>query len=97
MRYSQLHSNHTRVQWALFPEIGAKELLPQLTARLQAYHEDARKLHVPVFQNIVPKEDTEDISHSWFWPRLGQFFREKDVVVAETGAELLRNPELVRS
>jgi hypothetical protein len=62
-----------------------KELLPKLTARLRAFQEDAQQLHVPLYQLAVPKEETEVISHAWFWPRLGGFFKEKDVVVAETG------------
>jgi len=62
-----------------------KELLPKLTARLQPYHAGARKLEVPAFTSLVPKEDNDIISHSWFWPRVGQFFKPKDIIVAETG------------
>lgn len=62
-----------------------KRLLPKLTARLQPYKAGAAALEVPKFQFPVPKEDNEIISQSWLWPRVGQFFQEKDIIVAETG------------
>jgi pyruvate decarboxylase len=62
-----------------------KELLPKLAARLQPLHEEARKLEVPKFTIQVPEEDNDVISHTWFWPRVGQFFKPRDVIVSETG------------
>jgi len=63
-----------------------KQLLPKLTARLQQYaYRGARQPEVPKFMNIVPKEDNQIISQAWFWPRMGKFFKEKDIIVAETG------------
>ena len=60
-----------------------KELLPKLTTHLPAYE---NAYQIPHFSTIaVPKEDSQDISQAWFWPRMGQFFKEKDVIVAETG------------
>jgi TPP-dependent 2-oxoacid decarboxylase len=31
------------------------------------------------------KDTSSVISHEWFWPTMGTFFRPKDVVVTETG------------
>ena len=62
-----------------------KQLLPKLTERLQSYYEKAIKIPVPKFVVSVPKEDTETITHAWFWPRVAQFFKPKDVIVTETG------------
>jgi pyruvate decarboxylase len=62
-----------------------KQLLPKLAARLHPYQEGARKSDVPMFKNVVPTEDSYAITHAWFWPTLGAFFKEKDVIVAETG------------
>jgi pyruvate decarboxylase len=81
----ELHSDHTNIQYANFPAIGMKELLPKLTVRLQPHQEGARQLQVPRFISQVPKEESDVISHTWFWPRLGQFFRPRDVIVTETG------------
>ncbi|OBZ71188.1 Pyruvate decarboxylase [Grifola frondosa] len=84
-RTVELHSDITHVQYARYPGLGMKRLLPKLTARLQPFHEGARLLDVPKFKLVVPKEDNEIISQTWLWPRVGQFFRSKDVVVTETG------------
>ncbi|KZT19511.1 pyruvate decarboxylase [Neolentinus lepideus HHB14362 ss-1] len=81
----ELHSDHTMVLHARFPGIGMKRLLPKLTARLQPFKEEAKQLSVPTFKNVVPKEADNVISHSWWWPRVAEFFRPKDIIVAETG------------
>ncbi|CAL1712960.1 unnamed protein product [Somion occarium] len=81
----ELHSDHTRVQFAAYHGIGMKRLLPKLTARLQPLNEGAKLLSVPKFLSPVPQEDNQIISQNWLWPRVAQFFRPKDVIVAETG------------
>nr|GAT60368.1 pyruvate decarboxylase [Mycena chlorophos] len=81
-RTIEFHSDHTKVQFATFPGIGMKELLPQLTSRLQP----AKKLFpVPPFTAVLPQENNDIISQAYFWPRVGQFFKPQDVIVAETG------------
>lgn len=62
-----------------------KRLLPKLTARLQPLQPHASNLPVPRFVSPVPHESSETITHSWLWPRVGQFFKKGDVIVAETG------------
>ncbi|KAJ7178207.1 thiamine diphosphate-binding protein [Mycena filopes] len=84
-RTVELHSDHTKVRHAVFPAIGMKQLLPRLTARLEACSAAGRKIPIPDPRAVVPKEDNEIITHNWIWPRMGQFFRPKDVIVAETG------------
>ncbi|KAG7088469.1 hypothetical protein E1B28_012458 [Marasmius oreades] len=84
-RTVELHSSWTNVKYANFPGIGMKQILPKLTDRLQRYAERANAITVPRFVSPIPQEDTKEITHAWFWPRLATFFKEKDVVVAETG------------
>lgn len=62
-----------------------KLLLPKLTARLKECREGAERLPVPRYKMGVPEETDDKISHTYFWPRMAQFFREEDVIVAETG------------
>ncbi|EPQ54543.1 pyruvate decarboxylase THI3 [Gloeophyllum trabeum ATCC 11539] len=81
----ELHSDHTMVLHARFPGIGMKRLLPKLTARLQPFKEEAKQQTVPLFKRVVPKEEDNIISQAWWWPRVGGFFKPKDIVVAETG------------
>ncbi|KAG6861625.1 hypothetical protein C0995_014064 [Termitomyces sp. Mi166 len=84
-RTIELHSDNTKVQYAVFPGIGMKELIPRLTERLKSYHVAASKLLVPKFLAPVPKEESETITHNFFWPRVASFFKPHDVIVTETG------------
>lgn len=81
----QLHSDHTLIRHAQFPGIGMKFLLPKLTARLKEYRGRAEQLPTSHYSLEVPREADDKISHSYFWPRVGKFFKEKDVIVTETG------------
>jgi TPP-dependent 2-oxoacid decarboxylase len=71
------------VQYATFPNIGMKNLLPKLSNILSTYRSLAVK--IPSYKLTVPEESNEKITHSWFWPRVGEFFKPQDVIVAETG------------
>jgi pyruvate decarboxylase len=62
-----------------------KGLLPKLIAALGAIKDDSKQIPIAPFTHVVPEEQSNIISHNWFWPRMGQFFRSKDIVVAETG------------
>jgi len=73
-----------------------KQLLPKLITCLRRFRDKTQQLEVPKFTCPVPKEDSQIISHAWFWPRVGQFFREKDVVVAETGEFADHVPQLAK-
>ncbi|KAJ6534323.1 DHS-like NAD/FAD-binding domain-containing protein [Mycena capillaripes] len=84
-RTVELHSDHTKIQHAVFPAVGMKQLLPRLTAKLEPCSSAAGKIPVPEFRAILPQEDNEIITHTWLWPRVSKFFRPKDVLVAETG------------
>jgi pyruvate decarboxylase len=67
-----------------------KELLPKLTERLIRYREKASRIDLPRFLNAIPKEGNDKITHTWFWPRVGDFFKPKDVIVTETGVLVCR-------
>ncbi|KAF8635899.1 hypothetical protein AX15_000078 [Amanita polypyramis BW_CC] len=84
-RTIELHSTHTQVQFALFEGIGMKQFLPKLAERLKDFKSDAIKISVPPFTCEVPEKGDDSITHAWFWPRLKSFFRERDVIVTETG------------
>lgn len=62
-----------------------KKLIPHLAAKLQHLHDKASLIPVPDYCNIVPQSAVDDITHEWLWPRVGQFFKDGDVILAETG------------
>jgi pyruvate decarboxylase len=71
----------------MFPGIRMKHLLPRLTDALRKLDASANAVPVPPFKAIIPENDPlgDIISHEHFWPRMSKFFRQKDVIVAETG------------
>ena len=81
----QLHSDHSWVLDALYPGIGFKWLLPNLTAKLAEFSIVAQDIPVPPFVYPIPIDPGDVISHAWLWPRLGEFFGPKDVILTETG------------
>ncbi|KAL6302020.1 pyruvate decarboxylase [Sparassis latifolia] len=84
-RTVEFHSDHIKVQFAGFPGIGMKRLLPKLTARLQPFADEAKLLSVPKYTLPIPQEDGDVITQSYLWPRVGKFFKNHDIIVAETG------------
>lgn len=53
----------------------------------QIVPEQLAKQPIPEVQNEVEKnlDDSQVITQAWFWPRVGEFLVEKDVVITETG------------
>ena len=84
--YLQLHSEFTQVQYARFPSIGMKSLLPKLSNMLSSYRTAAIKIPVPLYKIVVPNENDQTITHTWFWPKVGTFFKPKDIIISETGS-----------
>jgi pyruvate decarboxylase len=84
-RHIELHSTYTQIQYARFDDVGMKQLLPKLTEKLSSFSSVASKIEVPPFIKHVPSDDSPAITHAWFWPRLGYFFKPKDIIVTETG------------
>ena len=70
---------------ALYPGIGFKKLLPNLTAKLAEFKAVSQKIPVPPFNYTLPDEPNDIISQAYLWPRVGQFFKPKDIILAETG------------
>jgi pyruvate decarboxylase len=81
----QLHSDHTKIGYAMFPNIKMKYLIPKLSNRLKGYSSKFHQVSIPKWRNIVPEECADTITHAWLWQKLGSFFRPGDVIIAETG------------
>lgn len=47
------------------------------------------ELSIPKSPDVTNKTESQDesstITQAWLWPRVGQFLKEKDIVVTETG------------
>lgn len=79
------HSTYVRVRYSEYPDINMKGVLRKVVQRMG-------KLHVtpaPPLTNRIPESeknsDSQVINHTWLWPTVGQWLKEKDVVITETG------------
>lgn len=81
------HSTMMRVRYSEYPGVGMKGVLRKVTDRLPKLNVEAAP---PTSQNRIPSQENDvsrdsTISHAWFWPRMGQWLREDDIIVTETG------------
>jgi pyruvate decarboxylase len=65
-----------------------KSLLPKLSNILSSHRTAAIKIAVPLYKIVVPNESDETITHTWFWPRVGTFFKPEDIIISETGSSV---------
>jgi pyruvate decarboxylase len=79
------HSTHITVRYSQYPNIHMQGVLRKVTDRI-----DLKKLSAlpgPKMVNKVKENQdrSETITQAWFWPRMGEFLKENDVVITETG------------
>ena len=90
-RVSQLntidfHSNYVRVRFSEYPGVRMNGVLRKVTAMMGSLQ--VKDIVSPT--NEIPKEDRNMekdpiITHSWFWPKVGQWLQPQDIVITETG------------
>lgn len=97
----ELHSEHILIGYARYDGVAMKPLLPKISAALEADRKRREQTLATVprmSNNALPspeaeaeatgdfiRQDLSIISHSWFWPRVGQFFKKGDQIICETG------------
>ena len=90
-RISQLntidfHSSYVRVRYSEYPGVRMQGVLKKVIAKMG-------KLAIqpgPIAHNDIAKKDQDlsgeqAITHDWVWPRVGQWMREDDIMITETG------------
>jgi pyruvate decarboxylase len=80
-----LHSDHCVVRYSTYPGVQMKGVLRKLIDQVDPTQLAAHPS--PVVENEVEKHDdgSPTVTQAWFWPRVGEFLKENDVVVTETG------------
>jgi pyruvate decarboxylase len=85
LRTIEFHSTWTRVRYSEYPGVGMKGVLRKLIDQLPKLNIVPGPLPP---QNKIPEDQQTDdpaITHRWFWPRVGQWLQEGDIVLTETG------------
>ncbi|XHF97678.1 hypothetical protein AWENTII_001263 [Aspergillus wentii] len=79
------HSTFVRVRYSEYPEINMKGVLRKVVEKMGTL----KPAGVPKISNTLPDNEKnsnkQEITHSWLWPLVGQWLREKDIVITETG------------
>lgn len=83
----EFHSDHMKVRYSTFPGVQMGNVLRRLVKELDASR--IRTIETPVMTNTIPRREREslsqEITHGYLWPRVGQWLRENDVIITETG------------
>lgn len=79
------HSTRITVRYSEYPGVHMRGVLRKLINKV-----DLSKLSAvpgPKMENKVKENEdsSETITQAWFWPRVGQFLKDNDVVITETG------------
>lgn len=83
----EFHSDHMKIRYSQFPGIQMNQVFRKLLDTLD--YSKIRTVETPEINNKIPcherKSISAEITHDYFWPRVGQWFKDGDVIVTETG------------
>ncbi|KAJ6028279.1 hypothetical protein N7540_003855 [Penicillium herquei] len=79
------HSNFVRVRYSEYPDINMKGVLRKVIQQMGKLS----AAPIPPINNTLPQSEqsstSQTITHAWLWPTVGQWLKENDVVLTETG------------
>ncbi|KAJ5594798.1 uncharacterized protein N7459_001006 [Penicillium hispanicum] len=79
------HSTYVRVRYSEYPEINMKGVLRKVVQKMGKLNATP----APPITNTLPESEqastSQTITHAWLWPTVGQWLKERDVVLTETG------------
>lgn len=80
------HSNYVKVRYSEYPGVRMQGVLKKVIDKMG----EINVVSGPRASNEIPKEDQDmskdqTITHAWFWPRMGQWLQDDDIVITETG------------
>ncbi|KAJ5916270.1 Pyruvate decarboxylase [Penicillium tannophilum] len=79
------HSNYVRVRYSEYPDINMRGVLRKVVQQMNKLNVTA----IPSINNTLPQSEKtstdQTITHAWLWPTVGQWLKENDIVLTETG------------
>ncbi|KAJ4291525.1 hypothetical protein N0V88_006122 [Collariella sp. IMI 366227] len=86
MNTIDFHSSHCTVRYSEYPGVAMRGVLRKVIQRVDL-SKLSRPQNSPKVVNEVTKnkDDSETITQAFFWPRIGEYLKENDIVVTETG------------
>ncbi|GAA6034394.1 hypothetical protein JCM8097_002702 [Rhodosporidiobolus ruineniae] len=82
----ELHSDHIDVQYAHYEGVSFHTLLPELSKTLSRKDNVTQPpKNVGLVHDIPAGDKDAKVEQKAFWPMMGEFFQEGDIVISETG------------
>lgn len=80
------HSTYVTVRYSEYPGVRMQGVLKKVIDQMGKLNVESG----PRANNEIAKEhqdmsQDQFITHAWFWPRMGQWLQENDIVITETG------------
>ncbi|KAF2144593.1 uncharacterized protein K452DRAFT_284919 [Aplosporella prunicola CBS 121167] len=79
------HSYGVTVKYSDYPGVRMNGVLRKITQKMGKLNIQAG----PTPNNTIPQKEQQSsdpvISQAWFWPRLGQWLKQDDIIITETG------------
>lgn len=79
------HSNYVKVKYSEFRSLRMNGVLKKVAEQLGQLSVHS----APKPSNSIPEaaanSSDQTITHEWFWPKLGQWVKEADIIITETG------------
>lgn len=79
------HSTYVKVKYSEFHGLRMNGVLRKVTEQMGTLNVQAAPRPTNQIPESAANSTDQTITHEWFWPRLGQWVREKDVIITETG------------
>ncbi|CAG8971041.1 hypothetical protein HYALB_00005279, partial [Hymenoscyphus albidus] len=79
------HSTHIAVRYSEYPGVHMRGVLRKIIGKVD--HKQLSPVPGPIAKNKFPEneDNVPTITQAWIWPKIGEFLKEKDIVVTETG------------
>lgn len=80
------HNTFVRVRYSEYPNTNMKGVLSKIIKRMPPLPNRTNVHHIGSGVSGSEENSTDQIiTHDWLWPALGQWLKEKDIVITETG------------
>ncbi|KAK4099930.1 pyruvate decarboxylase [Parathielavia hyrcaniae] len=79
------HSDHCTVRYSEYPGVAMRGVLRKVVERVDLAR--LSRAPSPDVRNEVARnrDESDTVTQAWFWPRVGEYLRERDILVTETG------------
>ncbi|KAF9891133.1 Pyruvate decarboxylase 1 [Aspergillus nanangensis] len=79
------HSNYVRVRYSEYPDINMKGVLRKVIQKMGKINAQPVKPLSNALPDTEKGSSDQTITHAWLWPSVGQWLKENDIIITETG------------